>query len=73
MPNPPEIQHTGSKAFYSPITDRITLPPRELFASVEEYYAAALHETVHYADFRIMPTSTLSFWRRGLPGLKISA
>ena len=54
MPNPPEIQHAGSKAFYSPITDRITLPPRELFASAEEYYATALHETVHYADSRIM-------------------
>jgi antirestriction protein ArdC len=47
MPNAPEIQHAGSKAFYSPITDRITLPPRELFASAEEYYATALHETVH--------------------------
>ncbi len=47
MPNPPEIQHAGSKAFYSPIADRITLPPRELFASAEEYYATALHETVH--------------------------
>ncbi len=55
MPNPPEIQHAGSKAFYSPIADRITLPPRELFASAEEYYATALRETVHYADFRIMP------------------
>ena len=44
MPNPPEIQHAGSKAFYSPITDRITLPPRELFVRVEEYYATALHE-----------------------------
>jgi len=44
MPNPPEIQHAGSKAFYSPIADRITLPPRELFASAEEYYATALHE-----------------------------
>jgi antirestriction protein ArdC len=30
-----------------PITDRIILPPRELFASGEEYYATALHETVH--------------------------
>jgi len=28
MPNPPEIQYVGSKAFYSPITDRITLPTR---------------------------------------------
>ncbi len=47
MPNPPEIQHAGSKAFYSSITDRITLPPRELFVSAEEFYATALHETVH--------------------------
>jgi antirestriction protein ArdC len=38
---------TGLKGFYSPITDRITLPPRQLFASAEEYYATALHETVH--------------------------
>jgi len=47
MPNRPEIQYTGSKAFYSSITDRITLPPRELFISAEEFYATALHETVH--------------------------
>lgn len=47
MPNRPEIQYTGSKAFYSSITDRITLPPRELFTSAEEFYATALHEAVH--------------------------
>jgi antirestriction protein ArdC len=47
MPNPPEIQYAGPKAFYSPLTDRITLPPRELFASAEEYYATALHEAIH--------------------------
>ena len=47
MPNWPEIQYTGSKAFYSSLTDRITLPPRELFTSAEEFYATALHETVH--------------------------
>jgi antirestriction protein ArdC len=47
MPNAPQIEHAGSKAFYSPITDRITLPPRQLFTSAEEYYATALHETVH--------------------------
>ena len=33
----------GTKAFYTPITDRVTLPPRELFMSAEEYYATALH------------------------------
>jgi len=47
MPNRPEIKYTGSKAFYSSLTDRITLPPRELFTSAEEFYATALHETVH--------------------------
>ncbi len=44
MPKPPEIQYTGSKAYYSSLTDRITLPPRELFTSAEEFYATALHE-----------------------------
>jgi antirestriction protein ArdC len=39
MPNPLEIRYAGDKAFYSPLTDRIALPPRELFASAEELYA----------------------------------
>ena len=47
MPNPPEIQYAGSKAFYSPITDRITLPPRELFVSAEEHFATLAHEAAH--------------------------
>ena len=47
MPNPPEIQYAGSKAFYSPITDRITLPPRELFSNAEEFYATLNHEESH--------------------------
>ena len=55
MPNPPEIVRGGSKAFYSPLTDRITLPPRELFISAEEEAATQTHELIHYADFRIMP------------------
>jgi hypothetical protein len=54
MPNRPETQYTGSKAFYSSITDRVTLPPRELFTSAEEFYATALHETIHYADIGII-------------------
>jgi len=49
MPNPPEIVRGGSKAFYSPITDRITLPPRELFISAEEEAATTTHELVHFS------------------------
>lgn len=47
MPNPPEIVRAGCKAFYSPITDRITLPPRELFISTEEEACTTLHECAH--------------------------
>ncbi len=55
MPNAPEIEYAGSKAFYSVSTDRITIPPRSLFESVEEFYSTLDHEMIHYADFRIMP------------------
>jgi antirestriction protein ArdC len=46
MPNAPEIVHAGSKAFYSPLTDRVTLPAAELFTSAEEYYATGFHELI---------------------------
>jgi antirestriction protein ArdC len=47
MPNPPEIQYSGSKAFYSPLTDRVILPPRELFISTEEHFGTLAHELSH--------------------------
>ena len=47
MPNPPQIQHAGSKAFYSCMTDRVTMPPRNQFVSAEEYSATLLHELTH--------------------------
>jgi antirestriction protein ArdC len=47
MPQRPEIQHAGSKAFYSSQTDRVTMPPRELFTTAEEFYGTLLHELCH--------------------------
>ncbi len=47
MPNPPAIEYGGTKAFYSPSADRITVPPRELFSSAEEFYATLNHEVAH--------------------------
>jgi antirestriction protein ArdC len=55
VPQRPELQTAGSKAFYSSLSDRVTMPPRELFTTAEEYYATLLHEMTHYGDFRIMP------------------
>ena len=43
MPNAPEIQHAGSKAFYSALTDRVTPAAARAFSRApEEYYATAL-------------------------------
>ena len=47
MPNPPEIVHSGDQAFYSPIMDRITMPPRQLFENTEEYWSTLWHEQGH--------------------------
>jgi antirestriction protein ArdC len=49
MPNPPEIVYAGDKAFYSPVTDRVTMPPRALFESEEEYWATLWHECAGHA------------------------
>lgn len=52
MPNAPTIVHGGSKAYYDPVTDIVTLPLPELFTSVEEYYASAYHELAHSSGHR---------------------
>jgi antirestriction protein ArdC len=44
MPNPPEVVHAGDKALYSPTIDRVTMPPRGLFESAEEYWSTFWHE-----------------------------
>lgn len=47
MPNKPIILHKGDEAFYSPKSDRVTLPNKENFESIEEYYSTLFHEIVH--------------------------
>ncbi len=43
------------KAFYSPATDRITLPFKEAFKTTEGYYGTLFHELTQNAESRIMP------------------
>ena len=44
-----KIKHKAQdKAYYSPVTDTITLPLKEQFVSSEEYYRTALHELGHW-------------------------
>ena len=47
MPNPPKIEFGGNQAFYVPSRDLITLPVRERFDGVEEFYSTMLHEMIH--------------------------
>ncbi|MDE7315828.1 MAG: ssDNA-binding domain-containing protein [Mucispirillum sp.] len=44
-----KIKHKAQdRAYYSPVTDTITLPLKEQFISSEEYYRTALHELGHW-------------------------
>jgi antirestriction protein ArdC len=43
-----DTRHGGNKAFYSPSSDFIQLPPFESFESRETYYATRAHESVHW-------------------------
>jgi len=47
VPNPPEIEHKGGRACYSPLVDKISMPKQEMFESPEEYYSTLFHELGH--------------------------
>ncbi len=42
-----KVEHQGMQAFYSPQSDAVRLPPKELFESRYDYWATALHECAH--------------------------
>lgn len=44
---PPTIEHGGNRACYVPSEDRVLMPRKELFSSVEEYYSTLFHELAH--------------------------
>lgn len=43
------IRHGGAKAFFSPSSDHIQMPPFETFRDAASYYAVLGHECVHWA------------------------
>jgi antirestriction protein ArdC len=46
-PNAPPITLEGNRAFYHPAKDAITLPPKENFHSIPEFYSTLFHELTH--------------------------
>jgi antirestriction protein ArdC len=57
------VRHGGDRAFYSPTTDHIQMPPKEAFKSVEGYAATKLHELGHWTghESRLARTFGKSF------------
>jgi len=45
--NGPEISHGGTRAFYRPSDDSVTVPEMELFQDSENYYHVMYHELAH--------------------------
>jgi hypothetical protein len=68
----------GDRAFYSPATDHIQLPPEHAFRGPPEFAATALHELGHNAASGIMPRRTrypehspeLEAWLFGIKGAR---
>ena len=46
------IRHGGNRAFYSPSSDHIQMPPFEAFESPEGYYATLAHEASHWTKHK---------------------
>lgn len=44
------VIHQGNRAFYSPDTDSITLPPFAAFFTAMDYYSTRAHETGHWTS-----------------------
>ena len=47
MPNRPEIEYGGERAFYIPVLDLVTIPDRKCFDSLESFYSVLFHELIH--------------------------
>jgi len=61
-----EIINGRSRAFYTPATDKISMPVRESFNSDAAYYATLLHEMAHATGHESRLNRTFSF-DRGSP------
>lgn len=44
---PPTVSENGSSAYYSPAKDHIVVPPRDSFATLDEFYSTLFHELGH--------------------------
>ncbi|WP_339688362.1 zincin-like metallopeptidase domain-containing protein [uncultured Parasphingorhabdus sp.] len=46
------IREYGSSAYYEPLADRITMPPRSLFDDQNQFFATLAHEATHWTGHK---------------------
>lgn len=46
-PDPPQVVHGGSRAYYAPPFDLVRMPEKERFDCPESYYSTLFHELTH--------------------------
>jgi antirestriction protein ArdC len=49
---PARLEHGGDKAFFSPFTDFVQMPPRESFKSEQAYFGTLAHEFTHWTGHK---------------------
>jgi antirestriction protein ArdC len=65
------VRFGGDRAFYSPTTDHIQMPPQSAFATSQWFCGTLMHECCHNADLRIMPRRRLNPRNQGHSGATI--
>lgn len=63
MPNPPKFQEAVGGAWYSPLTDVVSLPPFNTFDSTEAHTAVRAHEYVHSTGHKTRCDRNLSMMK----------
>lgn len=59
------LSYGGNRAFYSPATDSIQMPPQEAFKSIQEHDATLFHELTHWTSHKARCDRDLSAGRFG--------
>ncbi len=56
-----DIRHGGNRAYYSPSTDHIQMPPKSAFHHEHGYYSTLAHEAVHWCQPRLGHKESYAF------------
>ena len=56
-----DIRHGGNRAYYSPSTDHIQMPPKSAFHHEHGYYSTLAHESIHWCASRLGRKESYAF------------